>query len=427
MELNTRQLMLFAIFGLGLIVLILALAISGAFSSGGGGGAGSAFTTADVPNGTNPEASFDDTLVLIEGPNITITGDGVTDSITIGTTGSATNAFTTIDVPTGTDPVATSATDTLIIDSPTGTVSIVGSDPDTVSLEVVTAPALSADPDDCAANEFAQSIDAEANLTCVAIVDADVPNDITIDLATTATALAADPTDCAADTKADAIDAEGDLTCSAVDTGDIFDNTIGYQDIDYNLNWNAGAIGTLTDECYFTSNAGAGGFFCEGSVTDDMEHAWIFPDINPADGTIRHIVTNESGPIQFADGRSLTAATGVLNADPELYTQTHTLWIENPTAADDFETIWFAGGSIDYTIVSISCESDQTVNFDLLIDDGSSAAVNGGDIACTTFATDASLGGTTLMGAGDRLDLAITSVSGTPTWVSITWTVTAND
>jgi hypothetical protein len=139
MELNTRQLMLFAIFGLGLIVLILALAISGAFSSGSSGGVGGAFTTVDVPNGTNPEASLDDTLVLIEGPNITITGDAGTDTITIGTTGSATNAFTTIDVPTGTDPVATSATDTLIIDSPTGTVSIVGSTSNTIDFDISSA------------------------------------------------------------------------------------------------------------------------------------------------------------------------------------------------------------------------------------------------------------------------------------------------
>jgi hypothetical protein len=50
-----------------------------------------------------------------------------------------------------------------------------------------TAAALAADPDDCAANQFADAIAANGNLTCNTIVDADVPNDITIDLATSAT------------------------------------------------------------------------------------------------------------------------------------------------------------------------------------------------------------------------------------------------
>ncbi len=50
-----------------------------------------------------------------------------------------------------------------------------------------TADALALDPDDCAANQFADSIVASGNLGCNAIVDDDVPNDITIDLATSAT------------------------------------------------------------------------------------------------------------------------------------------------------------------------------------------------------------------------------------------------
>ncbi len=49
------------------------------------------------------------------------------------------------------------------------------------------ADSLTNDPSDCAANQFATDIDNLADLTCAAIVDADVPNDITIDLATTVT------------------------------------------------------------------------------------------------------------------------------------------------------------------------------------------------------------------------------------------------
>lgn len=127
-------------------------------------------------------------------------------------------------------------------------------------------------------------------------------------------------------------------------------------------------------------------------------------------------------------GRSITltaASPDTLDADVELYTDLKTLWFEDPVAADDFETIWVA--PIALTITKIHCESDQTVVFDLEIDDGSPAGVNGSDITCTTFATDSSLGGDTSMAAGDRLDLALTSVSGTPTFVSISFEFTYND
>lgn len=127
-------------------------------------------------------------------------------------------------------------------------------------------------------------------------------------------------------------------------------------------------------------------------------------------------------------GRSLTltaAAPDTLDADVELYTDLKTLWFETPTAADDFKTIWVAPLAV--TITKIHCESDQTVVFDLSNDDGTPIGVNGSDITCTTFATDSVLAGDTLMAAGDRLDLALTSVSGTPTWFSVSWEFTLDD
>lgn len=124
-------------------------------------------------------------------------------------------------------------------------------------------------------------------------------------------------------------------------------------------------------------------------------------------------------------GRSLTLSGDSVEADAELYTDSKTIYFENPTAADDFKSLWVAPTAS--TITSISCESDQTVNFDLQVDDGSATGVNGSDIACTTFATDSSLAGDTTMATGDRLDLAVTSVSGTPTWVSITFSFTKDD
>lgn len=59
----------------------------------------------------------------------------------------------------------------------------------------------------------------------VPIVDADVPNTITIDLATAASALAANPSDCSANQFANAIAASGNLTCAALADGDV-PNTI---------------------------------------------------------------------------------------------------------------------------------------------------------------------------------------------------------
>lgn len=341
-------------------------------------------------------------------------------------TGAMANSFETVDVPVGTDAVATSATDTLTLTSPLGTMSISGSDPDTIGFDVLTAPALSANGANCAANEFNKGVDAAgAAESCATLVDVDVPNNITIDLASTATAFAADPADCAADTKADAIDAEGDLTCSAVDTGDIVNDTVGFLDLDYS-NTLAGDPALGTGECIFSSGIGGGigGFICESATADTNEQAYVFPAVNGANTT--EFIVVDATQVTDVEGRNLTVNSGVLHLDEEIYTDNHTLWFENPTAADDFQTIWVALGA-NYTFTRISCESDQTVNFDLQIDDGTPAGVNGSDIACTTFASDALLSGDVTMLAAERLDLAITSVSGTPTWVSISWTVTKDD
>lgn len=97
--------------------------------------------------------------------------------------------------------------------------------------------------------------------------------------------------------------------------------------------------------------------------------------------------------------------------------------IEDPTADDDFQSIWANKTANDFLITEIWGESDQTVNFDLQIDDGTPADVNGTDISpAAGEAEDTTLSGDTTLAAGEELDLAITSVSGTPTWVSICWT-----
>ena len=123
-----------------------------------------------------------------------------------------------------------------------------------------------------------------------------------------------------------------------------------------------------------------------------------------------------------------TGCIGVADVNAALTDETKCIWFEDPTASDDFESIWANKTGGNYTLTEIWGESDQTVNFDLQIDDGTPADVNGTDISpAAGEAEDTSLSGDTTLAAGEELDLAITSVSGTPTWVSICWTYTKVD
>lgn len=99
------------------------------------------------------------------------------------------------------------------------------------------------------------------------------------------------------------------------------------------------------------------------------------------------------------------------------------VYVEDPTADDDFKSIWANKTANDFLLTELWAESDQTVNLDLQVDDGTPADVNGTDISpAAGEAEDTTLSGDTTVAAGEELDLAVTSVSGTPTWVSICWT-----
>ncbi len=119
-------------------------------------------------------------------------------------------------------------------------------------------------------------------------------------------------------------------------------------------------------------------------------------------------------------GRSLvltSASPDTLDADAELYAYEQCKYIEDPVAADDLTSLFRP--TIAITVTEIWAESDQTVNFDLQEDDGSPADIIGldlipaaGENSTTTF-TDAAIA------ADSEIDLVVTSVSGTPTWISI--------
>ena len=83
-----------------------------------------------------------------------------------------------------------------------------------------TADALTNNPSDCSANQYANAIAANGNLTCGSITDADVPNSITITLAQTAGALALNGANCSAGEYPLGVDTLGAAeSCTAVSGG----------------------------------------------------------------------------------------------------------------------------------------------------------------------------------------------------------------
>lgn len=95
--------------------------------------------------------------------------------------------------------------------------------PNSITVDLATAAtALESNPNDCASNQFATTIAANGNLTCAqpafsdlsgSATDAQIPNDITVNLAATATALATNPSPCGVGDFVNDIAADGTLTC----------------------------------------------------------------------------------------------------------------------------------------------------------------------------------------------------------------------
>jgi len=93
--------------------------------------------------------------------------------------------------------------------------------------------------------------------------------------------------------------------------------------------------------------------------------------------------------------------------------------ILNPTAGT-IQSWWRNPTSWTAAVVEIWCESDQTVNLDVQVDDGTPADIIGSDITCAPGGVSQTvLGGDTLIETDETLDVEITSVTAAPTWVSL--------
>jgi hypothetical protein len=128
-------------------------------------------------------------------------------------------------------------------------------------------------------------------------------------------------------------------------------------------------------------------------------------------------------------GRSLTLTGVDVLADAELYTQTICYRLPaSPVATDDDKSIWINDTANTFTVTKLWAESDQTVTLMLQVDDGTPSDMDTVDlVAITTPDTDTSLDGDATIAAGDRVDVDVASVSGTPTWCTICFTGTWDD
>ncbi len=193
-----------------------------------------------------------------------------------------------------------------------------------------TAAALASNPSDCSANQFATAIDASGNLSCAALTDADIPNNLTVDLATTASALAANPSDCSANQFANAIAANGNLTCASITDADVSDTLTASNFVGSGSTTNA--IDLATAEVAGTLQSGnisgsytgiiGTGALDAGSITANFGAIDVGADSITTSGTIGMAATTTftgagatfTGAIA-ANGGSITS-TGVLSITP---------------------------------------------------------------------------------------------------------------
>ena len=167
----------------------------------------------------------------------------------------------------------------------------------TVADRIVTIPnadSVTVQPDTGAANNFLTAISALGVVSKAAITDGDVPNTITIDLATSASDLTC--TNCIGPTEITDIalgtDTSGNYVADVVDgtgidaTGTAAEGWTATVNLNY-ANTLAGNVTMNAEECQFTlDGTGGGGFLCEGNAGGNTnEQLYLFPPNDAVDTT----------------------------------------------------------------------------------------------------------------------------------------------
>jgi hypothetical protein len=292
-----------------------------------------------------------------------------------------------------------------------------------------TADALTSNPTDCSANEFANAIAADGDLTCAAIADADVPNTITIDLAATATALAANGGNCSAGNYPLGVDASGAVeSCTADDdvpeSGD-FGNAA---DLESDGSLSADVVSTAE-----MADANFGDWTCSGgSCTVDN---------NVIDGANIALGSDAQGDVMFYGGtdyeRLAPGTSGQFlqtqgaAADPQ-WASIPEEWSFAYTSPTDGDLILFYKAPYALTISDVDCIVDPADSSESVVIDiqecnstGDSCVTIDATITCDNdgAADDGSLSNATI-DAGDWVAFDVGTVTGTVTAVSTTvkWT-----
>jgi len=180
------------------------------------------------------------------------------------------------------------------------------------------------------------------------------------------------------------------------------------------------ATGLIGDEDLQSEDFGE--FTCAGEDACTIDDSVAVTSWNLTTPTITTSIDLPAGAINTATEIAADIITHAQIIDTD-QADTKCIWFEDPTADDDFNSIWANKTANDFLITELWCESDQTLDFDLQVDDGSPADVSQTDVQCAAGeGEDTSLDGDTTVAAGEELDLIITSVANTPTWVSICFT-----
>jgi hypothetical protein len=360
-----------------------------------------------------------------------------------------------------------------------------------------TATALAADPSDCAANTFAQSIVASGALTCAAIAANNLPSaaanlgaaNISIDLgntngafvtnlttdgtitaatfsgnlsgnvtgnvtgaltgnASTATALAANPSDCAANTFAQSIVASGNLTCASVNVGsaDITGNLLatnlqnaasdlGDADITVILsNSHAGRVTNLTTDGTITAATFSGNLSgnvtgnVTGALTGNASTATALA-ANPADCSANQFATTiaASGALTCA----AIAANNLPSAAADLGAADVTINLGNTNASFNTNLTIDGGLSVGGSTVITSADVLQNVTANTSILTAGTLGVARGGTGAGSFTSNGVLygNGTSALqvtAAGTSAQVLLANGSGVPTFTTISGDVTVS-